>query len=72
MPVDIHLARKELTENGPIMYALNTDDQLKIELPLIISGSAIIQGKNGDFYFILYDFWIAILIPLHHVFILTS
>lgn len=28
------------------MYAINTDDQLKIELPLTTSGSDIIQGKE--------------------------
>ena len=41
-PIDIRLARKELTKNSPIMYAINTDDQLKIELPLITSDSNII------------------------------
>ena len=56
LPVDIRLARKELTENGPIMYALNTDDQLKIKLPLIISGSAIIQGKK--WWFLLHFVWL--------------
>ena len=48
-PNDICLARKELTKNGPIMYAINTDDQLKIEPPLITSGIDIIQGKKWRF-----------------------
>ena len=48
-PIDICLAREELTKNGPIMYAINTDDQLKIELPLITSGIDIIQGKKWRF-----------------------
>ena len=45
-PIDIRLIRKELTKNGPITYAINTDDQLKTELPLINSGSDITQGKK--------------------------
>ena len=38
------------------MFAINTDDQLKIELPLITSGFGIIQGKKWWFYLIMYDF----------------
>ena len=45
-PIDIRLIRKELTKNSPITYAINTDDQLKTELPLINSGSDITQGKK--------------------------
>ena len=41
-PFVIHLARKYLTKNGPSMYAIDTNDQLEIELPLIINGSDII------------------------------
>ena len=48
-PIDICFAREELTKNGPIMYAINTDDQLKIELPLITSGIDIIQSKKWQF-----------------------
>lgn len=33
-------------KNGSIMYAINVDDQLKIELPLTTSGSDLIQGKE--------------------------
>ena len=32
----------------------------------------LLKVKNGDFHLIVYDFWIVILIPLHHVFNLTS
>ena len=41
-PFVIHLAREYLTKNDPSMYAIDTNDQLEIELPLIISGSDII------------------------------
>ena len=43
--LDIHLSRGEVTENDPIMNAVNTDDEPKIELPLIYSSSDIIQDK---------------------------
>ena len=41
-PFVIHLARKYLTKNVPSMYAIDTNDQLEIKLPLIINGSDII------------------------------
>ena len=53
------------------MYAINTDDQLKIELPLTTSGSDIFKVKNCDSYLIVYDLWIAILISVHYAFILV-
>ena len=44
--IDVRLATEGLTKNGPIMYAFDTNDQLKIELPLITSGFDIIQCKK--------------------------
>ena len=40
-PIDIRLARKEITKNALIMHAVDADDQLKIELPLITNASDI-------------------------------
>ena len=47
--IDIRLARKEITKNASIMHAVDADDQLKIELPLITSASDIFQGKEWWF-----------------------
>ena len=43
-PVNSRLARKEINRNGPTMFAINTDYQLKLEIPSTINGSDIIQS----------------------------
>ena len=44
--IDIRLARKEMKRNGPTIVAINTDQQLRIELPSILNGSDVVQGKT--------------------------
>ena len=45
-PIDIRLARKEMNRNGSTMFAINTDQQLRIELSSISNGSDVVQGKT--------------------------
>uniref|UniRef100_A0A7M5V033 Uncharacterized protein n=2 Tax=Clytia hemisphaerica TaxID=252671 RepID=A0A7M5V033_9CNID len=42
-PFDIRLARKQLGKNGARMFAINTDSQLKLEMPSVLSGSDTLQ-----------------------------
>ena len=43
--IDVQLARKEILKNGTaVMYAINTNQQLELELPVAISNNDIIQG----------------------------
>ena len=44
-PFEIRLARREFSKNGPTLFAINTESQLELELPLVISGSDNIQGN---------------------------
>ena len=44
-PVDIRPARKEMNRNGPTVFAINTGQQMRIELPSILNGSDVVQGK---------------------------
>uniref|UniRef100_A0A7M5U724 Uncharacterized protein n=1 Tax=Clytia hemisphaerica TaxID=252671 RepID=A0A7M5U724_9CNID len=43
-PFDIRLARKQLGKNGARMFAINTDSQLKLEMPSVLSGSDTLQA----------------------------
>ena len=43
-PIDILLARKEMNRNGPTMFAINTDQQLRIEPPSTLNGSDVVLG----------------------------
>ena len=43
-PIDILLARKEMNRNGPTMFALNTDQHLRIEPPSTLNGSDVVLG----------------------------
>ena len=43
-PINSRLARKEINRNGPTMFAINMDYQLKLEIPSTIDGSDIIQS----------------------------
>ena len=42
--LDVRLAMKEMTKNGPIMYSIITDTQLGLELPSILNRTYILQG----------------------------
>ena len=43
-PIGILLARKEMNRNGPTMFPINTDQQLRIEPPSILNCSDVVQG----------------------------
>ena len=45
-PINIRLARKEMNRNCPTMFAINTDQRLRIELPSILNGSDVVQGET--------------------------
>ena len=45
-PIDIRLGRKEMNRNGPTVFAINTDQQMRIELPSLLNGSDVVQGKT--------------------------
>ena len=38
-----------MSKNGPMMYAINTNEHLTIELPFVLNGSGIIQGDLKQF-----------------------
>ena len=44
-PIDICLAQKKWTRMAPLC-SLNTDQQLRIELPSILIGSDVVQGNT--------------------------
>ena len=37
---------KKMNRNGPTMFSINTDQQLRIELSSILNGSDVVQGKT--------------------------
>lgn len=52
--LDICLARKEMTRNGPNMYHINTNNQLELELPVAISNKDVIQGMENELILTIY------------------
>ena len=38
-----------MNRNGPTVFTINTDQQLRIELPSILNGSDVVQGKTLNF-----------------------
>ena len=43
--LDIRFLRKEMTTQGPKMYAINTDMQLALEIDYIKEGRDILEGN---------------------------
>ena len=47
---DIRLSHKEVTKNGPVMYAVNTNAQLELNLPSILNGHCKKYARIRVFY----------------------
>ena len=43
-----------MNQNGPTMFAINTDQQLRIELTSILNGSDVEQGKTFLIFYLIY------------------